>query len=53
MDECEFCEVRCSSVEMNWTLDLKELACKGCYEILQGIQAYKEVFKVEYILPKK
>jgi len=53
MDECEFCEVRNKAVEMHWTEDLRDLACKGCYEILQGIEAYKRFFKVEYILPKR
>ncbi len=53
MDDCEFCEVRKPAVEMHWTEDLRDLACQGCFEILQGIKEYKEHFNVEYVLPKK
>lgn len=53
MDECEFCEVRLPAVEMTWTEDLKDLACKSCHEVLLGIEEYKKHFGVEYVLPKR
>lgn len=53
MDECEYCGHREKSVEMKWTENLEDLACKICFNTLHGIKEYANVFGVEYVMSKQ
>lgn len=53
MNDCEYCGARTTAPSLVWSEGMTELRCFACEMILEGIAAYKAVFGVEYVLPKR
>lgn len=50
-NECEYCGTAHAAESLVWTSAM-DLACLDCYDLLDGISKYHQVFNVLYIVEK-